>query len=817
MSADDEEEPPVIVSRWDPVKLTLRVGRGEQTKRGAFKVCTYETVIMSRDLHGRSIFPPYSIFKTSEDYIHLRDTFKVLNRTGGTIRAAFPRAVEPRNEESLSEAEQLERVTLFGNWTMELLDVFSKLPKGQKIGAAKTIFLFFDVAEGNKMDKFVEVIEAKECIREKMMNGALATTAAPVDGRLVKCAKKVSHKPKTRFQAWSEQTITADVFERRFNSTDGSIYMFNPFSGEIITDFAEDINRHKSHWRPPDPFPERAPKEAQVQRLFPCFFAGRGIVRAFGGWGGDRQLAARALTSAARGLIARARLRRRLEATFVKVLDKHTQHYFFFDKSTGVASWTKPRLAGPFCIKVEAPDLRNDTRTVEAAYCDGPVHRSKLGKGRLSRYRQPGPPEQPPISAREPEVPNLDSTPFRIMQLWIDENLGQLELYAPLKECMQEEDWYTLVEVAEARPDDALCQMVCAHAFGRMPIGPGLEEVCFPDAARTIGFLVASLEISHAKHLYGCNQQLFIGTALLCMLQKHPCRKKFFSTAHLDEEAQEGLSGAAEAYIERRMLVFVKMLRSIPVEVAWVQGEKGYQKGVAGKARVQIAVPTPRAVEMVEAILQIVGALLHERETREVVAERTAPFVVHALRVCNSEPFVLQYGLRCLYNSAFMSPVGWECLTYRTEAAKLVDEIRQGPLGGDDEVLKDLRRVELALEPEGWGGNVERQIEEEMKAAKAEFLMVSAPQPSNENSPAASPGQSQRSPLSPGSSSPLAPPMRAASKKAVTFASSPGPSPSREHGDDSAHDPRTPASLFALSDRPVTSSVAQLTQSPLLS
>ena len=163
-NCEEEEQRPqaVIVSRWEPVKLTLRVGRGEQMKRGAFKVWTYETVIMSRDLQGRSVFPPYSIFKTSEDYLNLRDTFKVLNRTGGTIHAPFPRTVEPRNEESLSEADQLERVTLYSNWTMELLEVFARLPKGQKQGAARTIFLFFDVAEGNKMDKTLEVMEAKE-------------------------------------------------------------------------------------------------------------------------------------------------------------------------------------------------------------------------------------------------------------------------------------------------------------------------------------------------------------------------------------------------------------------------------------------------------------------------------------------------------------------------------------------------------------------------------------------------------------------------------------------------------------------------------
>jgi hypothetical protein len=172
-------------------------------------------------------------------------------------------------------------------------------------------------------------------------------------------------------------------------------------------------------------------------------------------------------------------------------------------------------------------------------------------------------------------------------------------------------------------------------------------------------------------------------------------------------------------------------LRQIPVEIFHEQVEKGFMRNMT-----EVAKPTLRGVEMVELVLQIIGALLHERETREIVGEKVAIYVIHALRVCNAEAFVLQYGLRCLYNTMYMCRLGWEALVWRTDLKKLLVEISDGPMGGDPEVQLDLRRVELASEEEGWAGHVERRIEAEMAERREGFIEAFK---SKDNSPADSP------------------------------------------------------------------------------
>jgi len=85
-----------------------------------------------------------------------------------------------------------------------------------------------------------------------------------------------------------------------------------------------------------------------------------------------------------------------------------------------------------------------------------------------------------------------------------------------------------------------------------------------------------------------------------------------------------------------------------------------------------------------------------------------------------------------------MSPLGWENMHYRTDSLDLLKEIRNAPLGGDFDVLRDLRRCELALAENGWLGKVESLIELEMKEQERGFVAAFA---SKNNSPEASPSK----------------------------------------------------------------------------
>ena len=720
--------------------LSIRLNKGTLVKRGSYTVNTFETVFLTRHRKGNSVHAPFGMCRTHGEFTAFRETFRLLNRTGAVIKSEYPQMVPEADDYKLPSAAQTARLEKLSAWTFELLVAFSTLPKNQKKGACEPVFDFFGVADSIR-DK-PEVLELKAILREKLFDGDFAVPTSEEDGNNARFAKanKGPQKLARRYDRFVEERTKANHFEYRFDQQRGAFYMFNPYSGECILEVGGEgggvLDRSHSHWKVPDPFPENRPPETSKQDLYPVFFTSRLVKsRTFRSWNGDRQGAALVLTAAARGLIARARMQEYLAQRFQKILDKNTQCFYFADSSGQLAtSWTKPRLAGSFLIKEPPLDLRNDVKTVQASYCDGPIFKRRAGKGNFERYKPFSPSknsQERALTEREPEMPDLEDMPYRVLQLWLDDNVTKFELYRPLKELFQLEDWETLLLIMQKRTNDKLCQMYCCYAFSRMRVGPG--NSMFADAKLALEYLLGRLSDWHGKLRHGCNQMLMAGLALLRILETHAGRVEFFNTKQADDDplANIGMSGDAEAAVEQKLEIFCKLLRQIPVEVFYEQVEKGYARNMT-----EVAKPTLRGVEMTEIVLQILAALLHERDTRDVVGEKVGIYVVHALRVCNAEAFVLQHGLRVFYNSIFMSVLGWEALVWRTDLRKLLVEISDGPMGGDAEVQRELRRVELATMDEGWAGNVEREIEREMNARRADFVDAFR---SKENSPEASP------------------------------------------------------------------------------
>jgi len=718
------------------ISLSIRIGKGELAKRGTYTVNTFETVFITRHSKGNSVYAPKGVCRSASEFSAFRDAFRLLNRTGAVIKSDFPKEVAERDDLQLSSAEQLKRLLELQAWTSEMLTVFATLPKAQKRGARETVFDFFDVCESRRDTE--QSRELKAILREKLIDGDFIPPSSDTSADNARFAKnaKPSLKPRRKFDIFADERIKANHFEYRYDNQSDAFFLYNPYSGETILDAAPDgvLDRHKSHWRLPEPFPDRAPPDTQHQQLYPVFFASRLVaarpVPAGGFFNGlaGRAAAALVLTAAARGMIARARMQKLLAQRYHKMLDKSTKQLYFANLVTHKSKWTKPRLAGTFTIKEPPLDLRNDTRTEQSSYCDGPVYKRRGGKGTFERCKPFSPTkivdERLPTE-REPDMIDLENTPFRVLVLWVEANVDKFELYAPLKELYGQDDWETLQLIMDKRRDDTFCQMYCSFAFSRMCVGP--EGGIYADTKNVMEYLHTRLVEWHKTLKYGCNQMLFAANALLTILQHHAARLEFLSTKHVDNKASTELSGDAEAFLEDKVNIFCKLLRQIPVELYHEQMEKGFMGKVT-----ELAKPTLAGIEMAELVLQIVGALLHERDTREVVGETLGPFVIYALRVCNAEAFVLQYGLRCFYNSMYMCRLGWEALVWRTDLLKLLEEIKVGPMGGDWEVQRDLRRVELSCEEQGWAGHVEQRIEKEMTEDRAGFIDAFR---SKENSP----------------------------------------------------------------------------------
>ena len=154
-------------------------------------------------------------------------------------------------------------------------------------------------------------------------------------------------------------------------------------------------------------------------------------------------------------------------------------------------------------------------------------------------------------------------------------------------------------------------------------------------------------------------------------------------------------------------------LKALPLEITKEQHIKGI--AVSAGEMTDVARPTLHGAEFAALVLRMIGQMAHERDTREVVAAKCAPWVLACLRVVIEERDCNTFGLRCLYNFVYLSPNGWRTVSRELEAGLAVQTIKTGPLNGDEDVRYEVRRCELALAPDGWQGKVMAQLEEEVK------------------------------------------------------------------------------------------------------
>ena len=105
-----------------------------------------------------------------------------------------------------------------------------------------------------------------------------------------------------------------------------------------------------------------------------------------------------------------------------------------------------------------------------------------------------------------------------------------------------------------------------------------------------------------------------------------------------------------------------------------------------------------------------------ERDVRETAAFVGTDFILHALVICADDVAPTVHGMRCLYNFCFRCEeahqivrdhVGAEHMTVRIALAK----VRDGSAFAEFETRREFKRLELALEDDGWRGNVEDQME----------------------------------------------------------------------------------------------------------
>ena len=194
-------------------------------------------------------------------------------------------------------------------------------------------------------------------------------------------------------------------------------------------------------------------------------------------------------------------------------------------------------------------------------------------------------------------------------------------------------------------------------------------------------------------------------------------RHSFFATPDIDDKY--GSFGPTwekerEDEIVARSNALARMLRFIPTEcVRFRSGKK------EGGEVTTLMVATRDGSELAESILLALGMLAREADYTDLVSLGCADEVVTVMPKVVDDVGPSVAALRCLYNCCFMNEMG-QMAVLGAEAEAALTQYRAAGIGRDPEVMRECRRLELALEKDGWRGRVEAQMTEEFHHARAE-------------------------------------------------------------------------------------------------
>jgi len=759
--------------------LIVRVLRGDPiTNRGKHVLPGFEVLFTVR--HGaRALYPPHSVTKTFEDFQLLHDALYSIDigKKGCkyVIEAPFPPETTDKDvlkDPTLMKPADLQlRLDQLSTWIHAMLELVGKLdaPINNRMLAQIAKFMEISAPVAPKDSTFAaqEDPPANIAMRECLLNGYHNAIQGPRNKVYKRKTKKV--KGLVRFL---EERIEIDTFEQRFDQTTGSYYLYNPYTGELITDTAT-LDRYASTWVLPDPHVEvrelPGGTNAFRQVIYPQLYSSTYKKKKFVKGQVDKHKAAVLLTAMARGFVQRRRIRYLHKERYHRCYDSFNECCYFLDLRTNESSWYKPLLAHPFSIQPPPTDVRPDREDMSG----GPLNQKSFGTGTTKVPKKPlTDPNKvdAEATAREPEVIDLNLD-FLIVSMWIDENVPKLHKMEPIYECYQKNNWPEMFRYLLTYCDDDLVTLFTFHALARMhiPLEPmpdgSAPTKCEQIVRKVMNYLYSIMQAWTHNRKFGCNHLLGVGYALLHIFESHPCRLAFFygfesriesvmklvrSTTsgsisinydeigdilseNLDHVLMEDEWNAQDpAYvefkIESKMQILCNMLKNIPVEITQEQHEKGVHGNITSVAR-----PTQRGAELTLILMKMFGVLAHERESRESVGIKCAHWVIQAIRTCIEDPYVVQYGLRCLYNFMYYCSEGWRWIKTECDIEFFMDEVKKSPVFGDDVVAREYRRVELSLLDDGWRGNVEKIMAQEMEEHNiAVFLQ-------KKNSPEASP------------------------------------------------------------------------------
>eukprot|EP01040_Poterioochromonas_malhamensis_P000633 gene632-675_t len=514
--------------------------------------------------------------------------------------------------------------------------------------------------------------------------------------------------------SYSEVKERWNYFEYRWDANANNFYLYNPHTGEtILSTNVAVIDRSQSMWAPIEKYP--SDKVQTIQLLPEWYLSRRWGRRKFKPFTSQEEAAIH-ITAVARGFLARLHLRRYFRNRYTKQFDSYSGYYYFVDSLASLGddtSWYKPRLAFPEDIRepvVEDPDdYLKGYRYSKADYQVGPfikvqgLSKYDTGKAELTAFLIPNATRD--AAFQKYEDIDLSNVNINDMIDWMDgSKLASIQFneYHFMRTAICNNNWKQLIYYMKTYSDNVLIQLFGYYGFSKGFVPMDSPELIDFEAREALDMCVEV--VKDLQNKYDTKLKVYAMKALHNLFSVRATRVEYLNTDRVTVKGP-GRDEAVEQFLTSKLNIFNRYLTNIPTETVsvFVRNEKEPRKEQH---------PLFSALDIIGASLQCLCLLAEEQEPKETLAVVILDPLIFAMQVCHEDAFIVLHGLKLMYNLCYRSEPGQQAIYLCCNPKNLLFSISYNH-SGDIDVMRQVRRLELTLEPNGWRGNVEAQITKE--------------------------------------------------------------------------------------------------------
>ena len=531
---------------------------------------------------------------------------------------------------------------------------------------------------------------------------------------------------------YDQKTRKYNYFEHRYDRYNKSYYLFNPWTGETIFGDATYVDRRMSSWAPKEDHPSTITVHTVMFSEF--YQSRRWGRRPYHGWTTDCQcfpveqqlnLAATHIAAVYRGYQARQALRRYFKLRYNKRLCPYSGYYYFYDTFNMdyqvETSWHKPLLAFPDDIEVYKPEDPDDylqgKKYSDMGFELGPyckregLKRSGLVRAEHIAFLKPNQWRDAAI-VTPAQIDVVNTFPLGSVVPVMDE-LKDIEYkiddYSIVRSAIENNDWKRVLYIMHLHADRILVQIYGLLAFAKSWVPLDKKAGILGNEAKEVFDLCLYL-IDDPDRCIRQTHRVFALMALVNILSLRAGRMEYFNVETVTVQGAKR-KDSVDQFLDKRLRLLTVCLDNIEMETTKFSTLKD---GV--KVNHVTVIPTQRGCDIAEYAMRCLSLLSQNPEQRELMASVVPGSVIKCILKCNEESGIANYGLQFLYNCCYRNEHGQIEVLDTGLTDQLLDFVHTY-FAGDFTCMRNCRRLELALQPDGWRGNVENKLEAELKDA----------------------------------------------------------------------------------------------------